>query len=318
MQVYFLCTGNSARSQMAEGFAKQIFPEWTIASAGIEQHGLNPRAIQVMAEKGINISTHTSDLIDEAYFNASDLIITLCGDARDKCPFIPAGVQSQHWDLQDPAQATGDEEAILNVFRDIRDDIHTRMQELAQAYASDHLQEYWDIYDANRQLRGYQKQRYETLEKGEFHLVVNAVIFNADGDVLVQQRSWDKLNLPGIWEPLAGGSALAGETSTEAITREINEELGVTITVQSADYVMTFVGDSWFDDVYAVQFNGTLADFTRQESEVAALQFLPLADTIALMNQQKYDAQGNTLMHYDTILLPAYRHVFDTLPDIKL
>lgn len=177
---------------------------------------------------------------------------------------------------------------------------------------TDQLDEYWDIYDANRQLRGYQKQRHETLAAGEFHLVVNAVIFNSAGEVLVQQRAWEKLNLPGIWEPLAGGSALAGETSVAAMTREIQEELGVTLPIHASDYVMTFVGDNWFDDVYSVKFTGQLADFTRQETEVADLKFMPLADVVTLIHTQKYDEAGHTLMHYDEILIPAYRHVFGT------
>lgn len=136
MQVYFLCTGNSARSQMAEGFARQLFPDWTIASAGIEQHGLNPLAVEVMAEKAVDISAHTSDLIDLTYFNASNLIITLCGDARDKCPFVPPYMASLHWDLPDPAQAVGDEDARLAVFREVRDDIFARLQELKVSYAN--------------------------------------------------------------------------------------------------------------------------------------------------------------------------------------
>ncbi len=123
-KIYFLCTGNSCRSQMAEGFAqKYLADQYEIRSAGVEQHGLNSRAVQVMAEIGIDISHHTSDLIDLDYFNACDLIITLCGDARDKCPMIPQGTVHEHWDLPDPARAEGTEEEILTVFRQVRDDI---------------------------------------------------------------------------------------------------------------------------------------------------------------------------------------------------
>ncbi|QDK71434.1 arsenate reductase (thioredoxin) [Lactococcus protaetiae] len=130
-KIYFLCTGNSCRSQMAEGFAKKyLTDDYEIKSAGVEQHGLNPRAVQVMAESGLDISDHTSDLIDLGYFNACDLIITLCGDARDKCPMIPHGIVHEHWDLPDPAQALGTEEEILSVFRQVRDDIEQRVKGL--------------------------------------------------------------------------------------------------------------------------------------------------------------------------------------------
>jgi arsenate reductase len=130
-QIYFLCTGNSCRSQMAEGFARQYLgQQWRIASAGIETHGLNPRAVQVMAEKGIDISQYHSKLIDIDYLNSSDLVVTLCGDARDRCPVTPSTVKKQHWPLPDPAQAQGSEAEILTVFRQVRDEIERRVQEL--------------------------------------------------------------------------------------------------------------------------------------------------------------------------------------------
>ncbi|MFD0896312.1 arsenate reductase (thioredoxin) [Loigolactobacillus binensis] len=136
-QIYFLCTGNSCRSQMAEGFAKQILGEqWRIASAGIEMHGLNPKAVQVMAEKNIDIAHNRSKLIDMDYLKTSDLVITLCGDARDRCPVTPANVEKIHWPLRDPAQAQGTESEILTVFRQVRDEIETRILALAQQVAT--------------------------------------------------------------------------------------------------------------------------------------------------------------------------------------
>lgn len=130
-QLYFLCTGNSCRSQMAEGFAKALFdPQWRVASAGIETHGLNPKAVQVMAEVGIDISTQRSKLIDTDYLNTSDLVVTLCGDARDRCPVTPASVKKVHWPLPDPAQAGGFEAEQLAVFRQVRDEIKQRLIEL--------------------------------------------------------------------------------------------------------------------------------------------------------------------------------------------
>jgi arsenate reductase len=130
-QIYFLCTGNSCRSQMAEGFAKQMLgPEWRVASAGIETHGLNPQAVAVMAEVGIDISGQYSKLIDNDYLQSSDLVVTLCGDARDKCPTTPPNVQRLHWPLSDPAVATGTPAEIRAAFRQVRDDIKQRVQAL--------------------------------------------------------------------------------------------------------------------------------------------------------------------------------------------
>ena len=116
---------------MAEGFGKQILgKDWQVKSAGIETHGLNPLAVKVMAEKGIDISQNTSKLIDNNYLNNCDLVITLCGDARDRCPMTPATVQKMHWPLPDPAQATGSEEEVLQVFRQVRDEIEIRVLKL--------------------------------------------------------------------------------------------------------------------------------------------------------------------------------------------
>ncbi|QSB09508.1 arsenate reductase [Lysinibacillus fusiformis] len=96
--LYFLCTGNSCRSQMAEGWAKKLLPiDWIVKSAGIEAHGVNPNAIQAMVELGIDISNHTSDLIDVELLNNATLVVTLCGDAADKCPTTPPHVRHEHW-----------------------------------------------------------------------------------------------------------------------------------------------------------------------------------------------------------------------------
>ncbi|KRL94333.1 arsenate reductase [Levilactobacillus hammesii DSM 16381] len=119
---------------MAEGFARQLAPQdWQIASAGVEQHGLNPLAVKVMAERGIDISQQQSKLIDNDYLQHSDMVVTLCGDARDKCPMTPPTVAKRHWPLPDPAQATGDEDAVLAVFRQVRDEIEARVKRLVAA-----------------------------------------------------------------------------------------------------------------------------------------------------------------------------------------
>lgn len=131
-QIYFLCTGNSCRSQMAEGFAKAILgPQWQVASAGVETHGLNPLAVQVMQEIGIDISQQQSKLIDIDYLNNCDMVVTLCGDARDKCPVTPPTVQKMHWPLPDPALALGTDAEKLAVFRQVRDEIKQRVMALA-------------------------------------------------------------------------------------------------------------------------------------------------------------------------------------------
>ena len=132
-QIYFLCTGNSCRSQMAEGFAREIMgADWQIASAGIEAQGVNPRAIQVMAEKGIDISHNRSKQIDMDYLLSSDVVVTLCGDARDRCPVTPPSVRRVHWPLPDPAQATGSDAEVLAVFRQVRDEIERRVRTFAE------------------------------------------------------------------------------------------------------------------------------------------------------------------------------------------
>ena len=123
-KIYFLCTGNSCRSQMAEGFAKELLDSsWEVKSAGIETHGLNPLAVEVMSEVGIDISHNHSKLIDTNYLSQCDLVVTLCGDARDRCPMTPPTVKKLHWPLQDPAQARGTKEQKLVVFREVRDQI---------------------------------------------------------------------------------------------------------------------------------------------------------------------------------------------------
>ena len=125
--LYFLCTGNSCRSQMAEGFAKKYLPEWNIKSAGIEAHGLNPIAVKAMAEVGIDITTQTSDIIALNILNNATLVVTLCGDAADKCPVTPPHVQREHWGFDDPAKASGTEEDKWLVFQTVRDAIETRI-----------------------------------------------------------------------------------------------------------------------------------------------------------------------------------------------
>ncbi|GAA0359031.1 arsenate reductase (thioredoxin) [Bacillus horti] len=131
--IYFLCTGNSCRSQMAEGWAKQhLGDEWNVYSAGIEAHGLNPNAVKAMNEIGIDISKQTSDIIDPIILNKAELVVTLCGDAADKCPLTPPNVKRVHWGFDDPAKAEGTEEEKWAFFQRVRDEVGTRIKQFAE------------------------------------------------------------------------------------------------------------------------------------------------------------------------------------------
>ncbi|OUM86103.1 MAG: arsenate reductase (thioredoxin) [Bacillus thermozeamaize] len=128
--VYFLCTGNACRSQMAEGWLKALGGDrYEVKSAGVHAHGLHPRAVQVMKEAGVDISSHTSDVIDPEILHRADYVITLCGHADDHCPAISnPNVVRWHWGFDDPAKATGTEEEIMDKFREVRDAIRSRIE----------------------------------------------------------------------------------------------------------------------------------------------------------------------------------------------
>ncbi|MEX0951806.1 MAG: arsenate reductase (thioredoxin) [Gammaproteobacteria bacterium] len=129
--ILFLCTGNSCRSQMAEGFARELAGEGVvIQSAGIEAHGKNPRAIAAMAEVGVDISSQESTRVTDAMLAAADLVVTVCGHADEHCPVLPPGTRRIHWPLPDPAKASGTETEITVEFHRVRDDIRTRVQAL--------------------------------------------------------------------------------------------------------------------------------------------------------------------------------------------
>jgi arsenate reductase len=130
--IYFLCTGNSCRSQMAEGWAKKLLPDWEVKSAGIEAHGLNPNAVKAMKEIDVDISNQTSDIIDMATLNNADLVVTLCGDAADKCPVTPSSVNREHWGFDDPAKAEGTDEERWAVFQRVRDEIGERIRKFSE------------------------------------------------------------------------------------------------------------------------------------------------------------------------------------------
>ncbi len=132
--ILFLCTGNSCRSQMAEGFARELAPEGVVVhSAGIEPQGVNPRARAAMDEAGIDISRQTSKDVDAVPGSEIDTVVTLCGDAAERCPAFPGDVERLHWPLRDPATASGSEAEVERVFREVRDEIAARVRSLFAA-----------------------------------------------------------------------------------------------------------------------------------------------------------------------------------------
>lgn len=128
IRIMFLCTGNSCRSQMAEGFArhlgKGILEPY---SAGLIAAGINPRAAAVMKESGIDISGQKSKEIDPELLMTMDIIITLCGNAEESCPATPSGIKRFHWPIDDPVGTIGSEDYIMSEFRRAREEIRAKI-----------------------------------------------------------------------------------------------------------------------------------------------------------------------------------------------
>ncbi|WP_158995391.1 arsenate reductase ArsC [Mucilaginibacter sp. L196] len=134
--ILVLCTGNSCRSQIAEGYLRHFANnKANVYSAGIETHGVNPKAIQVMAEGGIDISKHTSNNIDEYMNIAFDFVITVCDNAKENCPYFPTKAQRFHKNFPDPAKATGDLNEVMDEFRSVRDMIKA----YSESFVNEHL-----------------------------------------------------------------------------------------------------------------------------------------------------------------------------------
>jgi arsenate reductase len=133
-KVLVLCTGNSCRSQIAEGYLRHFAGDDVIVySAGVETHGVNPRAVATMKEDGINISNHTSNHIDEYRDINFDFVITVCDHARERCPYFPTEAKKYHYNFPDPAKATGSEVEITAEFG--------RVREIIKAYAENFVRE---------------------------------------------------------------------------------------------------------------------------------------------------------------------------------
>lgn len=130
-RILVLCTGNSCRSQIAEGFLRHFLGTTAeVYSAGIETHGVNPKAVRVMKEVGIDISNHTSNNIDEYDDLDFDFVLTVCDNAKENCPFFPTSAKKFHYNFPDPAKALGSEEEVLDEFRKVRDQIQRYCENL--------------------------------------------------------------------------------------------------------------------------------------------------------------------------------------------
>lgn len=133
-KILVLCTGNSCRSQIAEGYLKHFAGDKAeVYSAGIETHGVNPRAIATMKEDGIDISNHTSNNVNEYAHLQFEYVITVCDNAKENCPYFPATVKMLHHNFPDPAKAKGTEEEIMAQFRSAREMIKDYMKKFVEA-----------------------------------------------------------------------------------------------------------------------------------------------------------------------------------------
>ena len=135
-KILVLCTGNSCRSQIAEGYLRYFAGDKAeVYSAGVETHGVNPRAIQVMQEDGIDISSHSSNHVDEYRDMDFDYVITVCDHAKERCPYFPSRAKKLHYNFPDPAKAGGTEEQVMQQFRVVRDMI----KQYSKAFVADQL-----------------------------------------------------------------------------------------------------------------------------------------------------------------------------------
>lgn len=140
LRILFLCTGNSCRSQMAEGWARRLKSDKIEPfSAGIDPKGVNPLAIQVMKEAGVDISGQRSKHVQELLDQSFDYVVTLCAEAHEGCPVFPSKTEHRHKGFEDPAAATGTEEEILSVFRKVRDQIRRFVETLPDSL--EHVEE---------------------------------------------------------------------------------------------------------------------------------------------------------------------------------
>ncbi|MFN5056093.1 MAG: arsenate reductase ArsC [Bacteroidota bacterium] len=135
MNILVLCTGNSCRSQIAHGYLEHfVGNKANIYSAGVETHGVNPRAIATMKEDGIDISHHTSNNVVEYKDISFDYVITVCDNAKERCPYFPSNAEKFHYNFPDPAKAVGTDEEIEQEFRRVRDMIKKYCLDFVKTY----------------------------------------------------------------------------------------------------------------------------------------------------------------------------------------
>lgn len=143
MTILFLCTGNSCRSQMAEGWASHLWPEgFTAVSAGTHPQGMNPFTVKVMSEAGVDIASHTSKSIEDIDINTVDVLVTVCDSAKESCPVMPGVETVIHRSFPDPYAPDQDpnDEDVLTVYREVRDSIRTWVESLPASLDGSTLQ----------------------------------------------------------------------------------------------------------------------------------------------------------------------------------
>jgi len=138
MEILFVCTGNSARSQMAEAFARHYGKgQLEASSAGIDPKGLHPLTVKVMAEKGIDVSRQGSKALTDEMLREADYVVTVCGHADEHCPALPSHVRKLHWPIEDPAILSGQApDEVLAAFRRARDELESRVREFLSTLGS--------------------------------------------------------------------------------------------------------------------------------------------------------------------------------------
>ena len=272
LSILFLCTGNSCRSQMAEGWAKHLFAQSSLAktyqlqisSAGIEAHGVNPRTVEVMAEVGIDISGQTSDALEPGILERHDWVITLCSHADKNCPVLPGNVARQHWDLPDPAKAKR-KGGILAAFRESRDRIRLAVEELIIMFERRNTAELAPQFDRadieiikqESPFKGFFEMQEITLRHKLFEggwsevftrelfvrgLAVVALLYDPQQDqvILIEQfriGSLEDRRSPWLLE-LVAGMVEPGEIPEQVVRREAMEEAGCVVkdVVKLYDY----------------------------------------------------------------------------------
>jgi arsenate reductase len=141
MEILFVCTGNSARSQMAEAFARHYGKgQLEASSAGIDPKGLHPLTVKVMAEKGIDVSRQGSKALTDEMLRKADYVVTVCGHADEHCPALPSHVRKLHWPIEDPAILSGQApDEVLAAFRRARDELESRVRDLVASLGAGRL-----------------------------------------------------------------------------------------------------------------------------------------------------------------------------------